>query len=109
MGKDIGKTILREFLGFLLYKIDNDLLTMDEVESMARIIEENLPVYGTVDDIARFYGQSRTNVSSAINRRMIDKPVRRVFYRFDRFRKVVPDKWKSHRQHLDSLHYKRKA
>ena len=92
-----GKKILSEFLGFLQYKVDNDLLTMEEVESIARVIEENLTVMGTADDFARFYGQSRTNVSSAIDRRMLAKPVRRVFYNFNIFNRIVPDKWHNHK------------
>lgn len=96
MRNNIGKTILSEFLDYLQYKVKNDLLTMEEVESLARIVEENLPLQGTVDDLARFYNKPRTNISSIIHRRMLDKPVRRVYYRFDKFRRIVPDKWKNH-------------
>ena len=96
MQENVGKKILSEFLSFLKYKVDNDLLTMAEIESICRAIEENMTVLGTADDFARFYGQSRTNVSSVINRRMFDRPIRKVFYSFKAFRKIVPDKWKSH-------------
>lgn len=96
MQENIGKRILSEILSYLKYKVDNDLLTMDEVESMSKAVEENLTVLGTADDFARFYGQPRTNISSVINRRLIAKPIRRVYYSFKAFRKIVPDKWKSH-------------
>lgn len=90
----VWKRILLEFLDFLRFKVDNDLLTAADVESVARAVEETLPVYATADDLARFYGQPRTNVSSLINRKMLDKPVRRVYYRFNVFRRLVPEKWK---------------
>ena len=96
MRDNIGKHILSEFLSFLKYKVDNDLLTMEEVESMARAMEENMTVLGTAEDFARFYGQPRTNISSTIHRSMLEKPIRRVFYSFNAFRKIAPRKWKGH-------------
>lgn len=90
------KEIVSEFLAFLKYKVDNDILTMEEVESMCKLFEKELMLIGTADDFARFYGQPRTNISSAINRGMLDKPIRRVFYRFNSLRKIVPAKWKCH-------------
>ena len=87
------KRLLLEFVDFIKFKIENDLLTMDDVESVSRAVKENLPILGTADDFARFYNQSRTNVSSVINRRMIDKPLRRVYYKFNLFQRIVPDSW----------------
>lgn len=94
---ELGKRLLLEFLSFLKYKVDNDLLTMEEVDSIAKAIEDNIRVLGTADDFAAFYGQSKTNVSSVINRRMLEKPKRRVFYNFNAFRKMVPNKWLNHK------------
>ena len=88
-----SKRIVLEFLDFLRYKVENDKLTMEEMEGMARLFEEHLPLVGTADDFARFYGQSKTNVSSLLNRRMIQKPIRRVFHSFNSFRKVIPKSW----------------
>lgn len=53
MRDNVGKRVLSEFLSFLKYKVDNDLLTMEEVESIARVIEENLTLIGTAGDSAR--------------------------------------------------------
>ncbi len=102
MRDNVGKKILSEFLGFIRYKVDNDLLTMEEVESMAKAIEDNLTILGTAEDFARFYGQSHTNISSVINRRMFEKPVRKVYYRFNSFRRIIPEKWRSHKQDKES-------
>lgn len=51
------KDIVLEFLSFLHFKVNNDLLTMEEIESMARVMEENLTVVGTAEDLSRFYNQ----------------------------------------------------
>lgn len=96
MRDNVGKRILLEFIDFFRYKVENDLLTMQEMESIARTIEENVKLLGTADDFARFYGQPRTNISSTINRNMLEKPIRRVFYSFNAFRKIAPPKWKGH-------------
>ena len=101
MRDNAGKIVLKEFLDYMKYKVDNDLLTMEEMESMARAIENDMTLLGTADDFARFYDQPRTNVSSVINRKMMQKPVRKVYYSFNAFRKIVPDKWKCHDKRLE--------
>jgi len=90
---EASKQLLLEFLDFFRYKIENGLLTMGEVESLAKAISERVLLLGTIDDFAQFYKQSHTNVSSVIKRRMIPKPVRRVYYPFNVFSKIVPQKW----------------
>ena len=90
MQENIAKKIALEYLAFLRYKIKNDLLTMEEIESLARMFEENLIVTGTVDDLARFHGQTRKNVYTVIERHMVEKPVRKVLYSFSAFRKARP-------------------
>jgi len=99
---NIWKEIILDILDYLRYKVENDKLTMTETESIARTIESNLELQGTVEDFSRFYGQSRTNVSSVINRRLFGNPIRRVFYSFNAFRKVVPTRWKCHDNPADS-------
>lgn len=101
MQEKVGKKIILEVLSFLRYKIENDFLTMEEVESVSKLIENSLAVLGTADDFARYFGKPKTNISSVINRRMMEKPVRKVFYRFSSFLKIVPDKWISHGQLRD--------
>lgn len=86
-----AKMLLLDFVDYFRYKVENDLLTMEEFEAIFKMIAKELPLVGTTDDFARFYGRPKTNVSSVINRRMIKKPVRRVFYSFNEFQKIVPD------------------
>ena len=66
---------------------------MEELESVAKVLSENLNVIGTVDDFAKFCNQSEGNVRHVINRKVLDKPKRRVYYRFLPFIKNVPTKW----------------
>ena len=89
-----AKKLLSEILQYYKDKVDNNLCTMEEMESACKVLEENMEIYGTIGDFARFYGQSKDAVSSVIKRRMIDKPKRNVvLYRFHKFRRLIPEKW----------------
>jgi hypothetical protein len=92
--ENIGKKILLEFLDFVRFKVENDSLSMSEYESLSKMFEGCLPLQGTADDFARFYGKTKTNVTTVIDRRMLPKPRRYVAYPFALFRKAIPDSWK---------------
>lgn len=100
MSNNLAKRLLSEFLSFLQYKIDNDLLTMEEMDSLSKTVETNLNLIGTADVFSKFYDQPRTNISSVIHRKLLDKPQRRVFYSFNSFQRIVPNKWKCHSGHI---------
>ena len=89
-----AKKILIEILDYYKYKIDNDLCTMEEIESTSKLLQENMEISGTISDFARFFDVSEINVRSTINRKLIDKPRRRVYYRFIPFLRIIPEKWK---------------
>ncbi len=89
-----AKQILSEMLAYYKYKVDNDLCTMAEIESAQKALTENMEIYGTIDDLAKFYGTSPGNIRATISRKLIAKPIRRVFYPFHRFLKIVPSKWR---------------
>ena len=91
--QNIGKKIVLEFLDFLRFKIENDELTMEETESLARTMEINLQLMGTTDDFARFYGKSKTNVTTVIDRKMMPRPKRTLLHSFNLFRKNKPSTW----------------
>ena len=91
---DALKNNLSEIIGYIKYKVDNDLCTPEELESVARMAAENLNLYGTIEDLAKYYGVPESKVRNTINRKMIEKPKRRVYYRFLSFRKIVPKKWR---------------
>lgn len=88
-----AKETIKQTLDFLKYKVDNDLCTMEELRSVSDLLQNSLNVIGTVEDFAKYCDQSEGNVRTVINRKVIDKPKRRVFYRFFPFIKSVPSKW----------------
>ena len=88
------KHSLSEIIGYIKYKVDNDLCTQEEIESVAKMAVENLELYGSIEDLARFYGVPESKVRNTINRKMVEKPKRRVYYRFLSFMKIVPEKWR---------------
>lgn len=89
-----AKQYLRDILSYYLYKLDNNLCTMEEIRSVSDAIQENLEVNGTVKDFAKFYDQPEVNVRVAINRKLLAKPKRVVMYPFQKFAKVVSDSWR---------------
>ena len=91
---NLGKKILSDFLGFLKYKVDNDLLTIDEISAIKEIVMKEIPLSGTSEDFAKYYHQSPINVRSVINRKLLAKPKRKVLYPFLEFSEIIPEKWK---------------
>ena len=92
-----GKQLLSEILAFYKYKVDNNLCTPAEIDAASKVLQENMEMYGSISDFAKFYGVTEQNVRTTINRRLIAKPVRKVLYPFHKFLKVVPDKWRNHK------------
>lgn len=89
-----AKKILSEILDYYRYKIDNDLCTMEEIEETSRILQENMEIRGTIDDLAKFYDVPESKIRNTINRKSFDKPKRKVYYRFIPFMKIDPAKWR---------------
>ena len=84
---------LSEFLGILQYKVVHGVMTVDDMKAILTAIEAGGGVSATISDLAGFFRTTEVNVRSVIKRRLIDKPVRRVYYDFGKFRDVVPEKW----------------
>lgn len=84
---------LSEILSYYKHKIDNNLCTMEEMESVKKILEQNMEISGTISDFAKFYGVPETTVRTNIFRKMFAKPKRVVLYPFHKFLKIVPEKW----------------
>ena len=92
-----SKKFLSEVLDYYKYKLDNNLCTMEEIDSVAKTLEKNLEIKGTISDFAKFYGVPENSVRVNINRKMLAKPERKVFYSFLKFLRIVPEKWSSSR------------
>lgn len=88
-----AKKFILNTLDYLKYQVENNLCTMEEIESVLDMLYKTLNVVGTVEDFAKYYGQKEANVRNVLSRKVLAKPKRRVFYKFLPFLKNVPDKW----------------
>ena len=97
MQEDINiKEELRMLLRYYDKRLDN--CTMSEINSLFKMLVENMEIDGTIDDFASFYGRSKDAVGGVIKRRMIQKPKRNVvLYPFHVFRKLIPSSWRNKR------------
>ncbi|MBO6170528.1 MAG: hypothetical protein J6O51_11275 [Bacteroidales bacterium] len=86
---------LAELLDFAATRARSGQMTLGEVNSLRDAVLENSDVMASVQELAEHYGQSEHNVRCVINRKMISKPVRKVYYSFNKFSKIVPKSWKS--------------
>lgn len=84
-------------MDFYKYKLLNGGCTIPEMMSLLGWMMENMEIEGTVEDFARFYGVSEQSVRNIISRYMVQKPLRRVFYKFNLFAKIIPAKWRKNR------------
>ena len=89
-----AKKYIIEILDYYKSRILNDSCTMDEINSVAKALEQNLEIHGTISDFAKFYDVPETTIRTNIARKMLDKPKRKVLYPFHKFAKIVPDKWR---------------
>ena len=86
------KELINMTLDFYRYKIENNLCTMEELQSVADLLKRNLEIYGTAEDFAKFCDTSESHVRQIISRKVIDRPKRRVYYNFMKFIENIPDK-----------------
>lgn len=89
-----SKQELKEILQYAIFKLDNNLCTSEEIDSCSDVAKSTLNLEGTAPDIAKFYGVTEHQVRNTINRKMLSKPRRRVYYRFQDFMKIAPEKWR---------------
>ena len=85
---------MAELLDFAATRARSGQMTLGEVNSLRDAMLENSDVMASVQELAEHYGQSEHNVRCVINRKMISKPVRKVYYSFNKFSKIVPKSWK---------------
>lgn len=95
------KNFVLDVLDFIRGEVENDRCTPEQLQKFADFGKREMGVKGTLDDIAEFYGQSRSNVSNVISRRPIPKdkkPQRRILYDFGWFASIVPESWRRKRK-----------
>ena len=89
----LARKFLSDFLGFLKYKVDHGLMTLDEVEQFADLMRHSIEISGTSDDFARYFRQLPVTVRSMLTRKYIGRPKRKVLYSFNKFLRIVPERW----------------
>lgn len=89
-----AKKYLIETLDYYKKRVSEDACTMEEINSVAKTLEENMQIHGTISDFANFYNVSESNVRATISRKLIAKPKRKLLYPFHKFAKIIPDGWR---------------
>lgn len=93
--EDLVDKILITTLRFWIKKIKRGDCTREQQMAVLDAIDSTGEVYGTIDEIASFYGKSKDAVNSVIKRRYVGKPKRNVaLYSFSKFRKIAPRGWR---------------
>ena len=82
-------------LKFWIKKIKRGDCTREQQKAVLDAIDATGDVYGTIDELADFYGKSKDAVNSVIKRNYMGKPRRNVvLYSFSKFRDAVPKSWR---------------
>lgn len=85
-----------EVLDLLRSKFINGNCTKEQTEAVSRVMQENLPIWATADEIANHFGKSRDSVHGIIRNKMFTPPKRNItLYNFKEFCKRIPTKWKN--------------
>ena len=82
-------------LKFWLKKAKRGDCTREQKMAILNALDSVGGTYGTIDEIADFYGQSKDAVNGVIKRRYTGKPKRNiVMYSFSKFAKIAPKNWR---------------
>lgn len=88
------RDVLCDCLAFVGNKIKDGTVTIEDVRSMFETVMSSTGARASIKEIARYYGKSEVNVRSVIKRRVLGKPVRRVYYDFSEVCRKVPASWR---------------
>ena len=91
------KQTLIEILDFLKYKVETNQCTPEEIRKYADVAINELDTQASIQDIAKYYGQTTKNVHNVLDRRPIPKdkkPKRKVYVSFNFFSSLKPKSWK---------------
>ena len=95
MKEEYVDQLLISILRFLIRKIKRGDCTREQEVTFLNAITTESEVYGTIEEIADFYGKSKDDVYGVIKRKFVGKPKRNiVMYPFSRFAEVAPKSWK---------------
>lgn len=87
------KQALLDAVDFIRYKIETDACTPEEMQSVFRLVQERTINKATTQDIADFYGQSKSNVRNIACRWGIKGESKR-YYDFHQLQRFIPKSWR---------------
>lgn len=91
------KQLLHDVLTMLIYKVDNNGCTPEELRGYCNRLSDDITIDATLDDIANAFGQSKNNVKAVMSRNQFQKsnpPKTKKFYNFINFAKIIPKSWR---------------
>lgn len=91
------KQLILDVLDMFRHKVANNDCTPEEIRCISEQFVEELIVNGTLDDIAKAYGQSKNNVKAVMSRNQFQKtnpPKTKKFYDVISFAKIIPKSWR---------------
>lgn len=92
--KHLVKNIILDIIDYLRFQIENGKFTVEELQSIHKMIAENMEIDATIKDISKFYGQSENNVRNITVRTLCPRPKRRVYYNFAIFSGLIHKSWR---------------
>lgn len=96
MKEEFVEELLISTLKFWIKKIRRGDCTREQELAILNAINTESEVYGTVDEIASFYGKTKDDVFGVIKRKYIGKPKRNIaMYSFSKFAEVAPKSWRA--------------
>jgi len=84
------KELINLTLDFYKYKVNSDSCTMEELRQASEMLQRGINCIGTVEDFSKFCDIPESHVRNIISRKVLDKPKRRVYYKFLPFLKNIP-------------------
>lgn len=94
MKEEFVEELLISTLRFWIKKIKRGDCTLEQEKAILDAITKESEVYGTIEEIADFYGKSKEDVYGVIKRKFVGKPKRNiVMYPFNKFAEAAPKSW----------------
>ena len=94
MSGDIMQQTLLEFIDYLRFKVENRKFTLTELENIHNFFLNTFDVHATIEELANYYNKDKARIRTEIARKVLSKPIRRVYYKFSDINDVIPKSWK---------------
>ena len=94
MMEEFADELIYTTLRFWMKKLKRGDCTREQKQAFLDAVDTSGGVYGTIEEIADFYGKTKDDVYGVIKRKYVGKPKRNiVMYSFSQFAKIAPKSW----------------